>query len=93
MLISKHFEVRAVYLTGTMAGSAKGLEIIREWREAGGNSVVFDIKDSDGSVSVPTGLPLAPEQKSYSDPQFAEIHRLSSRPGIARHRAHCGLSR
>ncbi len=27
--------------------------------------MVFDIKDSDGSVSVPTGLPLAPEQKSY----------------------------
>jgi hypothetical protein len=63
--ISKNFEVRAVYLTGTMAGSAKGLEIVRTWRQAGGNSVVFDIKDSDGSVSVPTGLPLAPEQKSY----------------------------
>jgi hypothetical protein len=63
--ISKTFEVRAVYLTGTMAGSAKGLEIVRTWRKAGGNSVVFDIKDSDGSVSVPTGLPLAPEQKSY----------------------------
>jgi hypothetical protein len=65
VLISKSFEVRAIYLTGTMAGSAKGLEIIRKWREAGGNSVVFDIKDSDGSVSVPTGLPLAPDQKSY----------------------------
>ena len=65
VLVSKNFEVRAVYLTGTMAGSAKGLEIIRKWRQAGGNSVVFDIKDSDGSVSVPTGLPLAPEQKSY----------------------------
>jgi len=63
--VSKNFEVRAVYLTGTMAGSAKGLEIIRKWRAAGGNSVVFDIKDSDGSVSVPTGVPLAPEQKSY----------------------------
>jgi hypothetical protein len=48
-----------------MAGSAKGLEIVRTWRAAGGNSVVFDIKDSDGSVSVPTGLALAPEQKSY----------------------------
>jgi len=65
VLISKEFEVRAVYLTGTMAGSAKGLEIIRKWRAAGGNSVVFDIKDSDGSVSVPSGLALTPEQKSY----------------------------
>lgn len=63
--MTKTAEVRAVYLTGTMAGSAKGLEIVRKWREAGGNGVVFDIKDSDGLVSVPTGLPLAPEQKSY----------------------------
>jgi hypothetical protein len=65
VLVSKNFEVRAIYLTGTMAGSAKGLEIVRQWRQAGGNSVVFDIKDSDGSVSVPTGVQLAPEQKSY----------------------------
>jgi hypothetical protein len=65
VLISKHFEVRAVYLTGSMAGSAKGIEIVRQWRAVGGNSVVFDIKDSDGSVSVRSGLPLAPEQKSY----------------------------
>ncbi len=34
VLLPKNFEVRAVYLTGTMAGSAKGLEIIRTWREA-----------------------------------------------------------
>ena len=77
---AKNFEVRAIYLTGTMAGSARGLEIVRKWREAGGNSVVFDIKDSDGSVSVPTGLPLAPEQKSYpirNLPKFtAYLHSL-----------------
>jgi hypothetical protein len=85
--VAKDFEVRAIYLTGTMAGSARGLEIIRKWREAGGNSVVFDIKDSDGSVSVPTGLPLAPEQKSYpirNLPKFtAYLHSLGMH-GIAR---------
>ena len=87
VLISKHFEVRAVYLTGAMAGSAKGLEIIREWREAGGNSVVFDIKDSDGSVSVPTGLPLAPEQKSYpirNLPKFTAFLHAQGLHAIAR---------
>ncbi len=71
--IAKDFEVRAVYLTGAMAGSAKGLEIIRRWRAAGGNSVVFDMKDSDGSVSVATGLPLAPVQKSYSIRNLAKF--------------------
>ena len=93
MLVSKNFEVRAVYLTGTMAGSAKGLEIIRKWREAGGNSVVFDIKDSDGSVSVPTGLPLAPEQKSYPIRNLPKFTAYPPLPGTARHCAHCSLPR
>jgi hypothetical protein len=56
----KETEIRAVYLTGTMAGSEHGLEIIRRWHEAGGNAVVFDIKDSDGSVNIPFNHPLAP---------------------------------
>jgi len=87
VLLPKSFEARAVYLTGTMAGSAKGLEIIRTWREAGGNSVVFDIKDSDGSVSVPTGLPLAPEQKSYpirNLPKFTAFLHSQGLHAIAR---------
>ncbi len=87
VLLPKNFEVRAVYLTGTMAGSAKGLEIIRTWREAGGNSVVFDIKDSDGSVSVPTGLPLAPDQKSYpirNLPKFTSFLHSQGLHAIAR---------
>ena len=51
--VPRDFEVRAVYLTGLMAGSDHGVSIIRRWREAGGNAVVFDIKDSDGSVNIP----------------------------------------
>ena len=51
--VTKDFEVRAIYLTGLMAGSDHGMRIIRRWREVGGNAVVFDIKDSDGSVNVP----------------------------------------
>jgi len=51
--VPRDFEVRAVYLTGLMAGSEHGLDVIRRWRKAGGNAVVFDIKDSDGSVNIP----------------------------------------
>ena len=54
-------EVRAIYLTGAMAGSAAGIQLIRKWVQAGGNAVVFDIKDSDGSLSVPFEHPLAPQ--------------------------------
>ncbi len=57
--VPKDFEVRAIYMTGTMAGSAKGLEMMREWRKLGGNSVVFDVKDSDGLVNVPFKHPLS----------------------------------
>jgi hypothetical protein len=59
----RDFEVRAIYLTGAMAGGEHGLSIIRRWREAGGNAVVFDIKDSDGSLSVPFEHALAPQSK------------------------------
>jgi hypothetical protein len=51
--VPANFEARAIYLTATMAGSAKGLEIMKHWREVGGNSVVFDLKDSDGLIEIP----------------------------------------
>jgi hypothetical protein len=63
--VPKDFEVRAVYLTGVMAGSEHGLRIIRQWRAVGGNAVVFDIKDSDGSVSIPYDDPLVGKHNVY----------------------------
>jgi hypothetical protein len=63
--VAKDFEVRAIYLTGAMAGGEHGLSIVQRWRAAGGNAVVFDIKDSDGSISVRFDHPLAPHQKYY----------------------------
>src|SRR5215472_7255883 len=61
----KDGEVRAIYLTGTTAGSAKGIQLIRRWHDAGGNAVVFDIKDSDGSINVPFDHPLARNIKNH----------------------------
>jgi hypothetical protein len=63
--VPKDFEVRAIYLTGIMAGSEHGLRIIRHWREVGGNAVVFDIKDSDGSVTIPYEHPLLGQHNVY----------------------------
>lgn len=59
--VPKAFAVHAIYLTGTMAGSENGLKLIQHWKEGGGNSVVFDVKDSDGSVNIPFADPLAPK--------------------------------
>lgn len=61
----KDGEVRAIYLTGSTAGSAKGIELVRRWHETGGNAVVFDIKDSDGTINVPFNHPLARKIKNY----------------------------
>ncbi len=63
--VAKDFEVRAIYLTGFMAGSDHGIRIIKHWREVGGNAVVFDIKDSDGSVTIPFEHPLLGQHPVY----------------------------
>ncbi len=62
--VPKDFEVRAIYLTGLMAGSDRGMKIVKRWREAGGNAVVFDIKDSDGTVNIPFEHPLIGAHKA-----------------------------
>jgi hypothetical protein len=71
--VPRDFEVRAVYLTGAMASSAKGLRIIERWRESGGNSVVFDIKDSDGIVNIPFDHPL---NQASRRPVIANLPKL-----------------
>ena len=76
VVVQKDFEVRAVYLTGVMAGSEHGLRIIRQWRQVGGNAVVFDIKDSDGSVNIPFEHPLLGEHHVYIHDVGKFVHFL-----------------
>ena len=63
--VARDFEVRAIYLTGYMAGSEHGIRVIKHWREVGGNAVVFDIKDSDGSVTIAYEHPLLGQHNVY----------------------------
>ena len=51
-------ELRAIYLTGETAASARGEQLIDTWRGIGGNAIVFDIKDSTGIVNIPFHHPL-----------------------------------
>ncbi len=90
VVVPRDFEVRAIYLTGLMATSERGLELIRRWRQVGGNAVVFDIKDSDGSLSI--GAPEVPEPVAgllatpFSHP-LATVRRhppIGSLPKLAR---------
>ena len=84
--VAKDWEVRAVYLTGIMADSPKGLGIIKHWREVGGNAVVFDIKDSDGSVSIPFDHPLLGAHHVYIPdlPKFVHFLHSQNLHAIAR---------
>lgn len=59
---AKDADLRAIYLTANTASSVPGLQLVRRWREAGGNAVVFDIKDSDGTLSIAFDHPLAPKR-------------------------------
>jgi LysM repeat protein len=81
VLVPKDLEIRGIYLTGWTAGSEKGLELIRRWREGGGNTVVFDAKDFDGLVNVPFSHPLVPNQPHvliHNLPKFARfLHSLN----------------
>jgi hypothetical protein len=84
--VAKDFEVRAIYLTGVMAASDHGLRIIRHWREVGGNAVVFDIKDSDGSVNIPFEHPLLGKHQVYIHdvPKFVHFLHSQNMHAIAR---------
>jgi hypothetical protein len=84
--VSKDFEARAIYLTGIMAASDHGVRIIRHWREVGGNAVVFDIKDSDGSVTIPFEHPLLGQHQVYIHdlPKFVHFLHSENMHAIAR---------
>jgi hypothetical protein len=85
--IATDFEIRGIYLTGYMAGSEHGLQLIRRWREAGGNAIVFDVKDMDGLVNVPFEHALAPKRKYIpvrSLPKFTRFLHLLGLHTIAR---------
>ena len=49
----RDFLAKGIYLTAYSAGSSYGLDLIQRWKDAGGNTVVFDVKDFDGLVHTP----------------------------------------
>jgi hypothetical protein len=84
--VARDFEVRAVYLTGVMAASDRGLRIIRRWRELGGNAVVFDVKDSDGAINITFDHPLAGLHRApiHDLPKFTRFLHSQGMHAIAR---------
>jgi hypothetical protein len=69
-----------------MAASDKGIKIVRRWHDAGGNAVVFDIKDSDGTVNIPFEHPLLGAHKTYIHdvPKYVRFLHSQGMHAIAR---------
>ena len=84
--VAKEFEARTIYLTGVMAASDHGVKIVRRWREAGGNAVVFDIKDSDGNVNIAFDHPLLAGHHVYIHdlPKYIRFLHSENMHAIAR---------
>ena len=80
--VPKDFEVRAIYLTGVMAGSDRGIRIVKRWREVGGNAVVFDIKDSDGIVNIAFDHPLAVGSQKHYISDLPKLNRFLHSQGM-----------
>ena len=79
--------MHAIYLTGLMAGSPHGIEMIRRWHALGGNAVVFDVKDSDGIVNIPFEHALnagAPHPYIRNLPKFVHFLHGMGMHAIAR---------
>jgi len=80
--VARDYEVRAIYLTGVMAGSVNGMKLVQRWREAGGNAVVFDIKDSDGIVNIPFQHPLNTGGPHPYIPNLPKLTRWMHQQGL-----------
>jgi hypothetical protein len=84
--VPRDFEVRAIYLTGVMAGSQHGVQIVKHWHQVGGNAVVFDIKDSDGSVNIAFDHPFVGKHDVYIHdlPKYTRFLHSEGMHAIAR---------
>lgn len=66
---------RGIYVTATVSGSVKMMRLADSLVAAGGNTIVFDIKDREGDLSYISKAPLARQTQIDS---LAPIHRPSS---------------
>jgi len=71
--------LRGIYLTGALCGYGAAFERIDAFVAAGGNGVVFDVKDIDGGVSFRSTQPLAAWGKGRSAPPIPSLIELIDR--------------
>ena len=72
-------EMRGMYLTGPACGVSSVLARVDGFIAAGGNAVVFDVKDIDGGVSIYTQHPLASWGEGRTTPVISSLQDMMDR--------------
>lgn len=70
---------RGIYLSGPVCGTRHVFARVDRFIEAGGNAVVFDVKDADGGVSFRSRQPLAGWGKGRGAPVIGSLDELLRR--------------
>jgi len=69
-------EMRGIYLNAVLAGSASGQAILDQFARAGGNTIFFDVKETDGFVNFPMQTPLSRSIESPRSNEIPDLHRF-----------------
>jgi hypothetical protein len=72
-------EARAVYVTASTAGTGRVFELVRALKPLGLNTVVVDVKDSDGVVAYETRVALARETGADKNALVRDLPKLMRR--------------
>lgn len=51
--------LQGIYMTSTTVGSMRGMDLADEFKERGGNTIVFDVQNSNGKLAYESQLPLS----------------------------------
>ena len=73
---ARDFEARGIYANAMIAGTSRILELADRLLEAGGNTIVFDIKDQPGDLSYDSRVPLAVAISASSESTIPRPKRL-----------------
>ncbi len=71
--------IRGIYLTAPVCSSERVFDRIDRFVQAGGNTVVFDVKDADGGVSFRSRQELASWGKGRGAPLITDVGELIAR--------------
>ncbi|HEU4411005.1 MAG TPA: putative glycoside hydrolase [Polyangiaceae bacterium] len=72
-------EVRAIYVTASTAGTGRVFDLVRALKPLGLNTVVVDVKDSDGVVAYETDVALARATGADRDGLIRDLPKLMQR--------------